>query len=297
VLNRQKLVIQVLRTMGGSAGRLQLTKLLFLLGQEGQSRGGSAFYSFLPYRYGPYSFTLVHEIEGLVNNGYVEERRETWTLTTLGLRTPLKLNDNISWDANAIVRYYGALRHEDLIESVYGRYPWYTAMAEDVSRRNAAPPAAQVAIHTMGYEGLHVDEFLDLLLRTGIARVIDVRRNPLSRKYGYHSRTLERLAGLVGIDYLHLPELGIASERRKQLEGGDDYDELFYWYRGQLEHSLSAPVRRAVDSVTEAPSVLICQEADPRFCHRAVLAECLSAITGLEVLHLGRWRCQAEPEY
>lgn len=287
MLNRQKLVIQVLRKLEGSAGRLQLTKLLFLLGQEGQSRGGSAFYSFLPYRYGPYSFTLVHELDGLVSNGYVEERQGKWSLTMLGQRFPLKLGGNLIWDANAIVDYYGSLAIEDLVDKVYGRYPWYTAMADDTSRRSVALPKAPLAVYTMGYEGLQVDAFLNQLLGAGIGRIIDVRRNPLSRKYGYHGSTLARLATLVSIDYLHAPDLGIASAQRRHLESENEYDELFCWYSRQLEERLAASVQAVVERVAEVPSVLVCQEANPNFCHRSVLASRLSAITGYEVIHLG----------
>jgi hypothetical protein len=261
---------------------------MFLLGQEGQSRGGNAYYSFLPYRYGPYSFTLAHEIDGLVSNGYIRERQGNWELTALGHRIPLRLSENIAWDANAIIAFYGALQIEDLINRVYGRYPWYTALADDISRRNAAPPDSPVAVYTMGYEGLHVDDFLNRLLEAGMRCIIDVRRNPLSRKYGYHGRTLERLSRLVSIDYLHAPELGIASEQRRHLESETDYDELFCWYSRQLEERLAVPVQRVAEQLAEVPSVLVCQEANPASCHRSVLANRVSTITGYEVVHLGR---------
>ena len=58
----------------------------------------------------------------------------------------------------------------------------------------------------------------------------DVRRNPLSRKYGFSKSTLSKACGNVGIRYEHLPELGIASEQRQELTTQADYDALFEVY-------------------------------------------------------------------
>ena len=40
-----------------------------------------------------------------------------------------------------------------------------------------------------------VNALLDLLLRKGIRRLVDVRCNPVARRYGYHKATLCRLGG------------------------------------------------------------------------------------------------------
>ncbi len=63
VLHRQKALLSILQQVGGQATTLQLMKWAFLLGQETQSHGGKTFYQFIPYRYGPYSFTLNRETD------------------------------------------------------------------------------------------------------------------------------------------------------------------------------------------------------------------------------------------
>ena len=63
MLHRQKALLSILQQVGGQATTLQLMKWAFLLGQETQSHGGKTFYQFIPYRYGPYSFTLNRETD------------------------------------------------------------------------------------------------------------------------------------------------------------------------------------------------------------------------------------------
>ena len=65
MLNRQKAALFMLECAGRKVSRLELTKWLFLLRQEMPSAGGGAFYQFVPYRYGAFSFCLYQEAEAL----------------------------------------------------------------------------------------------------------------------------------------------------------------------------------------------------------------------------------------
>jgi uncharacterized protein YwgA len=86
VLHRQKALLAILQQVGGQASSLQLMKWAFLLGQETPSHGGKTFYQFIPYRFGPYSFTLTRETDALVRNGFVDKTdKKAWQLTALGL--------------------------------------------------------------------------------------------------------------------------------------------------------------------------------------------------------------------
>jgi len=70
----------------------------------------------------------------------------------------------------------------------------------------------------------------------------DVRRNALSRKYGFSKKTLGNACQNLGIRYEHLPELGIASARRKELHTQADYDRLFSAYEEDtLKHQQPKP--------------------------------------------------------
>ncbi|NJM48439.1 MAG: DUF488 domain-containing protein [Alkalinema sp. RU_4_3] len=72
---------------------------------------------------------------------------------------------------------------------------------------------------------------MNLLLESGISRLIDVRFNPISRRFGFHRSTLGRLCGFLGIDYQHLPELGIPGSEREDLGASSQYESLFSNYR------------------------------------------------------------------
>ena len=58
MLNRQKCVLYLIERARRPVTHLELTAWAFLLAHEMPSGGGSAFYDFLPYQYGPFSFTL-----------------------------------------------------------------------------------------------------------------------------------------------------------------------------------------------------------------------------------------------
>ena len=89
---------------------------------------------------------------------------------------------------------------------------------------------ADEALFTIGYEKRSVDEYISLLLANDVALVIDVRKNPLSRKKGFSKKALANSLSHVGISYRHMPELGIDSSLRKNLKDRDDYDQLFVHY-------------------------------------------------------------------
>ena len=58
----------------------------------------------------------------------------------------------------------------------------------------------------------------------------DVRRNPVSRKPGFSRKALASSCDAIGIRYVHMPELGIASDKRRTLSTEADYDALFAEY-------------------------------------------------------------------
>jgi uncharacterized protein (DUF488 family) len=135
----------------------------------------------------------------------------------------------------------------------------------------------------MGYEGWQVDGFLNHLLECGIRQLIDTRNNPVSRSYGFHKKTLERLCQSVGIDYFHLPRLGIPPSLRKDLRTYQDYQVLFSTYENQLAES---DFKHVSALMKEKPSMLMCVEKDPKFCHRGRLAAKLKLTSDLAIVNL-----------
>jgi len=288
VLNRQKTLLYFLEAAGGQATALCLVKWAFLLREESVTRGGSSFYEFLPYKFGPYSFCIEQEMTALAQQGYVEtaetQNHTAWLLTGRGKAMARSVPVDVAGDARRIHWRYGRMNGDSLLDNIYPRYTWFTVNSQ--RQKLAARPCARPATYTAGYEGVSVDGFLNGLMRAGIQRIIDVRHNPVSRRYGFHKSTLSRLAGYLDIDYVHVPALGIRSENRQSLESQADYDALFTLYRlGTLKEEADA-IGRVAQWMAEKPSVLVCMEAEPARCHRSHLATVVAAESGLPVNHL-----------
>jgi hypothetical protein len=233
MLNRQKVAVRLLQQCGGTASRLQLTKLLFLLRHEYPSGGGRAFYRFMPYQYGPYSFSLQHEMSHRVRDGLVHEVESIWKLTEVGHEFQAMIPSRVERDVQSLVEKYGSLDVQQLLNDVYERYPWFTILTVLEGRRAIPRPIAEPAVYTMGYEGLALESFLDHLLRQGISRIIDVRNNPVSRRYGFHRTTLSRICRSIGLDYQHFPELGIPSALRIGVRKPEDTATLLSAYKAE----------------------------------------------------------------
>ena len=78
----------------------------------------------------------------------------------------------------------------------------------------------------------------------------------------------------MGIRYEHLPELGIASNDRRELKTQADYDALFAAYiRERLPKQLNALIK--IKSWIEKGErvALTCYENLPQQCHRTCVAE------------------------
>jgi uncharacterized protein (DUF488 family) len=282
MLNRQKVIVEMLRQAGRAVTKLELVKWAFVLGHETKTQGGPAFYDFVPYHFGPFSFSLAREIQGLVNVGIVRETETGWRLgTEAPKRDPLPAP--LATDIRAVVARFKAVPTSNVMDYVYRRYPAFTVNSK--RRRLAAKPIAEPQVYTAGYEGLQLDGFLNMLVQSGIQRLIDVRNNPVSRRYGFHKTTLGRLCGYLEIAYEHVPELGIASAERQEA-GGEGRSEMFEGYATRTLREQSASVERVVRWVSEKPSVLVCVEADPTDCHRIRLAAVVSQRTGLSVVNL-----------
>ncbi len=285
MLKRQRTLLTLLRQRGGAAGRLDLIKLAFLLGERG--KGGEGFYSFIPYHYGPYSFSLMQEMTALIRDGFVAESDEkSWVLTPKGSAESLRDPGPAVLGITEVLDHHGSLKTTDLVDLVYEKFPWFGLNTKLTSKVRPVRPVAQRAAWTVGYEKLAVEGLLDCLLRSGIATLIDVRRNPLSRRYGFHGSTLRRLCEFVGVGYRHFPSLGIASEERRELSTQASYDKLFEHYEATTLKTESATVDTVSVLMTDGPAAVMCAEADPCQCHRCRLANEVARRSDLQVKHL-----------
>lgn len=282
MLTRQKTILGLLSAAGRPLQRTEITKWCFLLRHESSSHGGSAFYDFVPYRFGPFSFCLYHEIGKLEAQHYViADGEHAWRLSKA---KPPATDAAVARDINSLVKRIRNMPLDSLIDYVYQSYPAYTVNSE--LRQLATRVCAKPAVYTAGYEGESVDSFLFKLVAAGIEQIVDVRNNPIARRYGFHKSTLARLAQRLKIEYVHVPELGITSELRQNLEFGENREQLFTRYQATTLKAETSAIRRVAALVAHKPSVLVCMEADPVRCHRSHLAEKVAHICSLSVIHI-----------
>ena len=286
--DRQKRLLALLDALGGKMGRLDFQKLLFLYCLEVEA---SPSYEFVPYRFGGFSFTSYADKRRLVEGGFLGDEEQAWKLTPLG-KAEAKVAPALRTSMDAFAKSYANLRGDELVAHAYRRYPYYairSEIAERVLSRDAATmravQAARLAasvsgLCTIGYEGHTLEGYLNRLLKDGVTLLCDVRRNPLSRKYGFSKKTLSNACEGVGIQYEHLPELGIASEDRQDLKTQADYDALFATYKREYLPSQGEALERILGWVTAGERVaLTCYEQLPHQCHRLCVAEAVERIS------------------
>ncbi|GHU88794.1 hypothetical protein FACS189476_06530 [Spirochaetia bacterium] len=274
VYKRQQFLLAFLHEIKGGCSATDLQKLIFLYTHD----NGVSFYDFVPYKYGSYSFQLAQDIDTLHSIGWLEH-----------------IGTNISYtgyDSNSLFGYSASqfksidnLRGNKLIKKVYIQHPYYainsikaTALLNDNEMKTVRNTHAQLkqdgqVLFTIGYEGLSVETYINTLIQNDVHLLCDVRNNPLSRKFGFSKSNLGYFLQNVGIEYVHIPELGIISGKRKSLETKEDYDVLF----GEYSETLSAK-KRYLDDVhtlmqTKKRIALTCFEHDPQFCHRHVIRD------------------------
>jgi uncharacterized protein (DUF488 family) len=285
-----KVLIGVLLAEDRPVFRTRLMKLLFMLRQQTMLDSKWAFYDFLPYRFGPYSFSVDRDIlrlkkEGFlsggddgplnVNDEFAKRARETFK----------ELPGNVQQTIEGMVTAYSSLSDKQVVETVYEQFEEYTLLSELKEDKNDRP-RAEIAIYTIGYEGNSIDGLLKALIHEGIFQVIDVRKNALSRNYGFHASTMNRLCEKVGIDYQHVPELGIDSEKRQDLSDEEAYQTLFEEYERETLSGAGDALEKVSEEIKTKPSTLLCYEADPSYCHRTKVAEVLSEDNSLPICNL-----------
>jgi uncharacterized protein (DUF488 family) len=140
---------------------------------------------------------------------------------------------------------------------------------------------------TIGYEGATLDDFLATLSTARIRMLIDVRELPISRRAGFAKNALSSALASVGIKYVHLKGLGDPKPGREAARA-NDHKKFLSIYTAHLKTAAAQDhLAEAVALSQGGDACLMCYERDPKVCHRKLVADRISAITGSAVKHLG----------
>jgi uncharacterized protein (DUF488 family) len=147
----------------------------------------------------------------------------------------------------------------------------------------------QKYLFTIGYEGKSLEGFLNLLMKNKIDILVDVRHNPISRKFGFSKEKLKSFCEKSFIEYIHLPQLGIPSEYRKH-RSFDDLQKLFgFYYKNILLKNLDTIYNILfLLKNKDKKMAIMCFERDVNFCHRKLVAEEIKKISNdsIDIIHL-----------
>jgi uncharacterized protein (DUF488 family) len=264
---------------------LALMKWLFLLAHESDWGRRDPPYDFVPYHYGPFSFVAYHDLRVLGDRGILDQTEEE---VRFRARARITLRPAARNAAGATMDQYGSMPLDDLLRHVYSVYPWYALLSK---RRDLAPPpparpVAPPKVYTVGYAGRNIDGFLDLLLRAGLAGVVDVRGTPLSRCFGFSRGPLTGHLEKLGLTYMPFPQLGVPAAERNGGRTTASRRALFEAYRARVETEGDGLVEALCDAVASRPLALMCMESRAEECHRGVLASIIAERSGLPVEHL-----------
>jgi uncharacterized protein (DUF488 family) len=132
---------------------------------------------------------------------------------------------------------------------------------------------------TVGHSTRPIGEFVALLKAHGVARVLDVRTVPKSRRNPQFGKEL--LAGSLrraGIGYTHMPALGGLRRPRADSPNAGWRNASF---RGYADYMQTPEFKNALEELIglagKEQVAAMCAEAVPWRCHRSLIADALIA--------------------
>ncbi len=293
IYHRQKLLMYMLQSVTDGLSKIDLHKLMLLYMKD----MNLDYYDFVPYKFGGFSFVLANDLRILEKQGWiVEDTKEVRPKTG----TPCR-----QWDSTSKVRRnvtqwmrQNVERGDNLIRKTYLMHPYYALNSVMKDRLLNADELSTVlstieetknngvVVYTIGYEGLHLETWLNKLIQNRVSVLCDVRSNPISRKFGFSKSMLQSILPKLNIEYRKFPELGVTTTRRKSLNSKTQYKILFDEYKRDLQskkHSLDMLVRVVKSKRRVA---LNCFEAEHRECHRHCISDVLKNNHGFRIVHL-----------
>jgi uncharacterized protein (DUF488 family) len=147
--------------------------------------------------------------------------------------------------------------------------------------------ALVATLFTIGYEQHDTPASLIRVLRkAGVRRLVDVRELPLSRKRGFSKTPLAAALAGARIEYRHIRALGNPKPYRELYKQGD-VKAGARAYRKHLHNGSYSSLVTLSEQLDDAPTCLLCFEAEHDECHRSVIVDALvKRLPTLEVEHL-----------
>ena len=291
---RRKIILALLQLFDGELEKIRLQKLLFLF----VNKQTKAEYDFIPYKFGCYSYSANADMTAMVTRGFLNEDENTFkkkeVTDYLQQLKPADLKI-----LQEVKNSYGEMSATALMKHTYINFPFYATRSEAAeniltkdeleSVNKAKPIENKTVLFTIGYEGISLEEYLVRLLKNDVKVLVDVRNNPMSMKFGFSKSQLKKYCASLGIEYVHIPEVGIQADQRQELNTQTDYDKLFAIYRKNNLSNTTAYQSEILNLLKQHKRIaLTCFEANICQCHRKHLAEAIETLPefNYEVKHI-----------
>ena len=260
---------------------------------------GKNHYDFFPYKFGAFSYVSYYDKRKLIEKGFLKNVDSFELTPAQSYVCQLKAEDQKS--LREFVENTQNIRGKQLVRKTYVEYPDYAARSEiaqtiltkeDLQKTKiiwSKNESNGTALFTIGYEGISIDEYIFRLIQQNVKALVDVRKNPLSRKHGFSKKSLSSYLHKVGISYYHIPDLGIPSQMRKDLNGDKSYSTLFDYYAREILPLQSESLNKINELLnTHKRITLTCFEAEHNYCHRHKITEVFEADTDFiyPIIHL-----------
>jgi uncharacterized protein (DUF488 family) len=143
-------------------------------------------------------------------------------------------------------------------------------------RWNAARSVEDADFFTVGYSGHDIISFTARLREAGVRTLLDIRFHAASLyKPEFNASRLAAHLRKRGIEYQHLPELGVPRDIRSRAIGRTTRRRIWNWYDQWVVDDAVRNLHWFFNT-GDHPVALMCVELDPRSCHRHRLAIALS---------------------
>jgi hypothetical protein len=265
---RQRFIMTLLQNLESGLTGAEFQKVLFLSQRETEI----FYYDFVSSSQGLYSFQAASDLEVLHKSGWLEiKNNHIEVLHDLPREKGLK-----QAEARKLLLFMRGKKYRQ--EQLF--------FSNSAKQCGTSHFESKPVLFTIGYEGISFEGYINRLMGQNIRLLCDVRMNPISRKFGFSKGRLSELLPTVGIEYLHIPELGIASGSRKSLHTASDYQHLFANYKQEMQSK-----KKHLSQVTELMGrygrlALTCFERKPSCCHRHCISDYLERKNNLTVVHL-----------
>lgn len=288
---RRKVILALLEQFGGELKPTHFQKLLLLFTRRQQKPS----YDFVPYKYGAFSFQARADKGTMIKYGQLKDVKH-WVFSA-DQSYKAELNKADQKLLEELWKQFKNYSTEELVKYTYREYPFYAARSEiakdlltedELKRVELSRPQNNVnRLYTIGYEGISAEEYMNRLYSKQVKLLVDVRKNSMSMKYGFSKSQLKNMCKKMGIEFLHISELGVESKKRKNLNSKKDYEQLFDEYEQEILPNRESELQRLQKLTEKYERIAItCFEREHTSCHRHKISDHLHTEYGVPIEHI-----------